>query len=98
MVRVLARGRAGHGRGLRPGTGGPVRGLAPGRSEPSPERGVGDGEFSCDDLDGFTARFAALADGLALQRLRQAPPLTTREARHHLNRFIERELSPRSPA
>ncbi|GAA4310558.1 hypothetical protein GCM10023086_30360 [Streptomyces venetus] len=61
------------------------------------ERGVGDGEFSCDDLDGFTTRFAALADGLALQRLRQAPPLTTQEARHHLNRFIERELTPRSP-
>ncbi len=62
------------------------------------ERGVAEGELSCDDLDGFTARFAALADGLALQRLRQAPPLTTGEARRHLNRFIERELVSRSPA
>ncbi|MEV2215025.1 TetR family transcriptional regulator C-terminal domain-containing protein [Streptomyces sp. NPDC050997] len=62
------------------------------------ERGQADGEFSCDDLDGFTARFAALADGLALQRLRQAPPLTTQEARHHLNQFIQRELVPRPPA
>jgi len=61
------------------------------------ERGVTDGEFRSDDLDGFTARFAALADGLALQRLRQAPPLSTQEARHHLNRLIERELVPRSP-
>ncbi|MEV6589585.1 TetR/AcrR family transcriptional regulator [Streptomyces acidicola] len=55
-------------------------------------RGVDDGEFTCDDLDGFTARFAALADGLALQRLRQAPPLTTEDARRHLNRLIETEL------
>ncbi|MEU9289235.1 ATP-binding cassette domain-containing protein [Streptomyces sp. NPDC048275] len=37
------------------------------------ERGVTDGEFTSDDLGGFTVRFAALADGLALQRLRQAP-------------------------
>lgn len=55
-------------------------------------RGVDEGEFTCDDLDGFAARFAALADGLALQRLRQAPPLTTEDARRHLNRLIEREL------
>ncbi|MER6087394.1 TetR/AcrR family transcriptional regulator [Streptomyces bluensis] len=55
-------------------------------------RGVDDGEFICDDLDGFAARFAALADGLALQRLRQAPPLTTEDARRHLKRFIETEL------
>ncbi|MFF4258323.1 TetR/AcrR family transcriptional regulator [Streptomyces sp. NPDC001663] len=61
------------------------------------ERGVADGEFDSDDLDGFTVRFAALADGLALQRLRQAPPLSTQEARRHLNRLIERELVPRSP-
>jgi len=61
------------------------------------ERGQADGEFSCDDLDGFTARFAALADGLALQRLRQTPPLTTHQARHHLNQFIERELPPQPP-
>ncbi|MFF4505262.1 TetR/AcrR family transcriptional regulator [Streptomyces sp. NPDC001401] len=61
------------------------------------ERGVADGEFDSDDLDGFTVRFAALADGLALQRLRQAPPLSTEEARRHLNRLIERELAPRSP-
>ncbi|MFE7172759.1 TetR/AcrR family transcriptional regulator [Streptomyces sp. NPDC057616] len=62
------------------------------------ERGVADGEFSCGDLDGFTVRFAALADGLALQRLRQAPPLSTEEARRHLNRLIERELFPRPSA
>jgi AcrR family transcriptional regulator len=55
-------------------------------------RGVGEGEFTCDDLEGFTVRFAALADGLALQRLRQTPPLTTQEARRHLNRLIEAEL------
>jgi len=62
------------------------------------ERGVADGEFEADDLDGFTVRFAALADGLALQRLRQAPPLSTEDARRHLNRLIETELVPRSPA
>ncbi|MEV6166811.1 TetR family transcriptional regulator C-terminal domain-containing protein [Streptomyces sp. NPDC051954] len=61
------------------------------------ERGVADGEFTGDDLDGFTARFAALADGLALQRLRQAPPLSTADARRHLNRLIETELVRRSP-
>jgi AcrR family transcriptional regulator len=61
------------------------------------ERGVADGEFTADDLDGFTVRFAALADGLALQRLRQAPPLTTEGARRHLNRLIETELVPRAP-
>jgi AcrR family transcriptional regulator len=55
-------------------------------------RGVAEGEFTCDDLEDFTVRFAALADGLALQRLRQTPPLTTQEARRHLNRFIEAEL------
>ncbi|MGP4011635.1 TetR/AcrR family transcriptional regulator [Streptomyces sp. 4N124] len=61
------------------------------------ERGVADGEFTGSDLDGFTARFAALADGLALQRLRQAPPLSTADARRHLNRLIETELVRRSP-
>lgn len=60
------------------------------------ERGVAEGEFSSDDLDGFTVRFAALADGLALQRLRQAPPLSTEDARRHLNRLIETELRRRS--
>lgn len=59
------------------------------------ERGVADGEFTADDLDGFTVRFAALADGLALQRLCQAPPLTIEGARRHLNRLIETELVPR---
>ncbi|MFJ4784028.1 TetR/AcrR family transcriptional regulator [Streptomyces sp. NPDC088794] len=57
------------------------------------QRGVDDGEFTGDDLDGFTVRFAALADGLALQRLRQAPPLSTQDARRHLNRFIDTELA-----
>ncbi|MHA5052398.1 TetR/AcrR family transcriptional regulator [Streptomyces sp. SD15] len=60
------------------------------------ERGVTDGEFTSDDLDGFTVRFAALADGLALQRLRQAPPLSTEDARRHLNRLVETELGGRS--
>ncbi|MEU1448133.1 TetR/AcrR family transcriptional regulator [Streptomyces mirabilis] len=60
------------------------------------ERGVAEGEFSSDDLDGFTVRFAALADGLALQRLRQAPPLSTEDARRHLNRLIDTELRRRS--
>jgi AcrR family transcriptional regulator len=60
------------------------------------ERGVSEGEFSSDDLDGFTVRFAALADGLALQRLRQAPPLSTEDARRHLDRLIETELRRRS--
>lgn len=60
------------------------------------ERGVAEAEFSSDDLDGFTVRFAALADGLALQRLRQAPPLSTEDARRHLNRLIETELRRRS--
>ncbi|MFJ1606349.1 TetR/AcrR family transcriptional regulator [Streptomyces sp. NPDC088253] len=60
------------------------------------ERGVAEGEFSSDDLDGFTVRFAALADGLALQRLRQAPPLSTEDARRHLNRLVETELRRRS--
>jgi AcrR family transcriptional regulator len=56
-------------------------------------RGVADGEFTCDDLDGFAVRFAALADGLALQRLRQSPPLSTGAARGHLTRLIETELT-----
>jgi AcrR family transcriptional regulator len=60
------------------------------------ERGVDEGEFSSDDLGGFAVRFAALADGLALQRLRQAPPLSTEDARRHLNRLIETELRRRS--
>ncbi|KUN42708.1 TetR family transcriptional regulator [Streptomyces olivochromogenes] len=60
------------------------------------ERGVAEGEFSSEDLNGFTVRFAALADGLALQRLRQAPPLSTEDARRHLNRLIETELRRRS--
>ncbi|MFD5470852.1 TetR/AcrR family transcriptional regulator [Streptomyces sp. NPDC127105] len=57
------------------------------------ERGVAEGEFTCGDLDGVTVRFAALADGLALQHLRQTPPLTTEDARRHLNRLIETELA-----
>ncbi|WP_323138689.1 MULTISPECIES: TetR family transcriptional regulator C-terminal domain-containing protein [Streptomyces] len=60
------------------------------------ERGVAEGEFSSEDLDGFTVRFAALADALALQRLRQAPPLSTEDAHRHLNRLIETELRQRS--
>ncbi|MFJ3666962.1 TetR/AcrR family transcriptional regulator [Streptomyces sp. NPDC090106] len=56
------------------------------------ERGVTDGDFTGGDLDGFTLRFVALVDGLALQRLRQAPPLTTEDARRHLHRFLRNEL------
>ncbi|PBD01466.1 hypothetical protein BX281_9632 [Streptomyces sp. Ag82_O1-15] len=41
-------------------------------------------------------RFAALADALALQRLRQAPPLSTEDAHRHLNHLIETELRQRS--
>ncbi|MEU6009706.1 TetR family transcriptional regulator C-terminal domain-containing protein [Streptomyces sp. NPDC047453] len=62
------------------------------------ERGVAEGEFTCDDLDDVTVRFAALADGLALQHLRQTPPLTTEDARRHLNRLIETELARKPPA
>ncbi|MEU9898970.1 TetR/AcrR family transcriptional regulator [Streptomyces phaeochromogenes] len=56
------------------------------------ERGVADGEFTCDDPTGFTVRFAALSDGLALQRLRQSPALSTEDARRHLYRLVESEL------
>ncbi|MCX4235170.1 TetR/AcrR family transcriptional regulator [Streptomyces sp. NPDC020707] len=56
------------------------------------ERGVADGEFVCVDPAGFTVRFAALSDGLALQRLRQAPPLSTEDARRHMYRLVETEL------
>ncbi|WUV38886.1 TetR family transcriptional regulator C-terminal domain-containing protein [Streptomyces sp. NBC_01483] len=60
------------------------------------ERRTDEGEFSSDDLDGFTARFAALADGLTLRRLRQAPPMSTEESRRHLNRLVETELRGQS--
>ncbi|MEU5022984.1 TetR/AcrR family transcriptional regulator [Streptomyces milbemycinicus] len=56
------------------------------------ERGLAKGDFRCADPAGFAVRFAALADGLALQRLRQAPPLTTEAARRHLYRLVEVEL------
>ncbi|MEU5341763.1 MULTISPECIES: TetR family transcriptional regulator C-terminal domain-containing protein [unclassified Streptomyces] len=56
------------------------------------ERGVADGEFVCADPAGFTVRFAALSDGLALQRLRQSPELSTQDARRHLYRLVESEL------
>lgn len=56
------------------------------------ERGRAEGDFTCDDPAGFTVRFSALADGLALQRLRQAPPLTTDAARRHLYRMVDAEL------
>ncbi|MFE7214926.1 TetR family transcriptional regulator C-terminal domain-containing protein [Streptomyces sp. NPDC057611] len=62
------------------------------------ERGVAEGAFTCDDLDGVTVLFAALADGLALQHLRQTPPLTTEDARRHLNHLIETELARKPPA
>ncbi|MEU6138811.1 TetR/AcrR family transcriptional regulator [Streptomyces sp. NPDC047081] len=56
------------------------------------ERALAEGDLTSADLDGFTVRFAALADGLALQRLRQTPPLTVEDARRHLRHFIETEL------
>ncbi|WP_326610609.1 TetR family transcriptional regulator C-terminal domain-containing protein [Streptomyces scopuliridis] len=56
------------------------------------ERGRDEGDFHCDDPADFAVRFAALADGLALQRLRQSPPLTTTDARRHLYRLVEVEL------
>ncbi|MFE2972711.1 TetR family transcriptional regulator C-terminal domain-containing protein [Streptomyces sp. NPDC059340] len=60
------------------------------------ERGVAEGEFSSDDLDGRTVRCPALAGGLAPQRLRRAPPPRAEGARRHLNRLIETELRRRS--
>ncbi|WP_240677153.1 TetR family transcriptional regulator C-terminal domain-containing protein [Actinacidiphila soli] len=59
------------------------------------ERGHAEGDFTCDDSDdsdGFAVRFSALVDGLALQRLCQAPPLSTDDARRHLYRLVEVEL------
>ncbi|MDX6347879.1 MAG: hypothetical protein QOF84_2669 [Streptomyces sp.] len=56
------------------------------------ERGHAEGDFTCDDSDGFAVHFSALVDGLALQRLRQAPPLSTEDARRHLYRLVEVEL------
>ncbi|MFJ1745376.1 TetR/AcrR family transcriptional regulator [Streptomyces sp. NPDC088116] len=56
------------------------------------ERGRDEGDFTCADPADFAVRFAALVDGLALQRLRQVPPLTTTDARRHLYRLIEAEL------
>jgi AcrR family transcriptional regulator len=57
------------------------------------ERGCDEGDFTCSDSHGFASRFSALVDGLALQRLRQAPPLTTEAARRHLYRLVEAEIA-----
>ncbi|CAM5685857.1 HTH tetR-type domain-containing protein OS=Streptomyces antimycoticus OX=68175 GN=SSPO_040600 PE=4 SV=1 [Streptomyces antimycoticus] len=56
------------------------------------ERGRDEGDFVCDDPADFALRFSALADGLALRRLRQAPALTVADARRHLRRFVAAEL------
>jgi len=56
------------------------------------ERGCAEGDFRCDDPADFTLRFSALADGLALRRLRQVPALSVEDARRHLRRFAEAEL------
>lgn len=56
------------------------------------ERGCAEGDFVCGDPHGFAVCFVALVDGLALQRLRQTPPLSTEAARGHLRRFVASEL------
>ncbi|TMU92688.1 TetR family transcriptional regulator [Streptomyces sp. DASNCL29] len=56
------------------------------------ERGRTEGDFRCDDPADFAHRFSALADGLALRRLRQVPALSVADARRHLRRFVEAEL------
>ncbi|WP_017536946.1 TetR/AcrR family transcriptional regulator [Nocardiopsis halophila] len=63
-------------------------------------RGCVEGAFACTDVAETTTRFNALVDGLALRRLRGAPPLDTDQARSHLRRFLRAELgleqSPRT--
>ncbi|OPF71170.1 TetR family transcriptional regulator [Streptomyces antioxidans] len=56
------------------------------------ERGRAEGDFRCDDPADFALRFSALADGLALRRLRQVPALSVPAARRHLRRFVDAEL------
>ena len=55
-------------------------------------RGRDSGEFHCPDVEETTTRFNALVDGLALRRLRGAPPLSLDQARAHLRRFLTSEL------
>ncbi|WP_017571095.1 TetR/AcrR family transcriptional regulator [Nocardiopsis halotolerans] len=55
-------------------------------------RGRESGEFSCEDVEETAVRCAALVDGLALRRLRGAPPLAIDQARSHLRRFLTSEL------
>ncbi|GAB2521831.1 TetR/AcrR family transcriptional regulator [Nocardiopsis aegyptia] len=55
-------------------------------------RGRDAGEFRCPDVAETTTRFNALVDGLALRRLRGAPPLSIEQARAHLRRFLAAEL------
>lgn len=55
-------------------------------------RGCASGEFRCADVAETAARFTALVDGLALRRLRGAPPLPLDQAQAHLRRFLEAEL------
>lgn len=55
-------------------------------------RGRESGEFACADVEETAVRFNALVDGLALRRLRGAPPLGIEQARSHLRRFLASEL------
>jgi AcrR family transcriptional regulator len=56
--------------------------------------GCDTGEFTCAEPEEVTVRFVALVDGLALQWLRGAPPLTAEQAREHLNQFVVDSLIP----
>ncbi|WP_226350701.1 TetR/AcrR family transcriptional regulator [Pseudonocardia sp. ICBG601] len=46
--------------------------------------GVADGSLRCADPDGTAARLVALVDGLALQRLRGVPPMSSERAVAHV--------------
>ncbi|GAA1875171.1 hypothetical protein GCM10009772_54810 [Pseudonocardia alni subsp. carboxydivorans] len=46
--------------------------------------GVADGSLRCADPDGTAARLVALVDGLALQRLRGVPPMSSEQAVAHV--------------
>ena len=60
-------------------------------------RGCAEGAFACADVTETTTRFNALVDGLALRRLRGAPPLSLDQARAHLRRFLRSELGVEEP-
>jgi len=60
-------------------------------------RGTAAGEFACEDVEETATRFNALVDGLALRRLRGAPPLSNAQARAHVRRFLAAELGLPAP-